>query len=327
MTPIRLSVGPLLYWWPRAVLMNFYAEIADSPVQTVVLGELVCSRRNEIKFDDWLSIARELRAAGKDVRLATMALVMSEAELRTLRRVCEQDEFPVEAGDAAALQVLREAGWRPHTLGPHLNIYSATALAEHAELGADRWVAPVELALDAVGRINPMPSRLATEVWGFGRLPLALSARCFTARHHRLKKDDCQFRCRDDADGLLLKTGDGEDFLALNGIQTQSAALQCLLGHGHALREAGVQWLRLSPCSGPFDEVIRLFDAVFARGLSPSEGLAELRKLPLPGRLVDGFARRVAGLEEAKLSAPTRASLAAPQGGLVSLGAARRETA
>jgi collagenase-like PrtC family protease len=289
----------LLYWWPREAVLNFYADLADAPVRSIVLGEGVCSRRNELRFDDWLAIARELRAAGKDVRLATMALVMSEAELRTLRRVCEQDEFPVEAGDTAALQVLSRARRRPLTLGPHLNIYNFAALGEHAALGADRWVAPVELSLDVVARINPPPSAIATEVWGFGRLPLAFSARCFTARHHRLQKDDCQFRCRDDADGLLLKTGEGEDFLALNGIQTQSAALQCLIGHGPALREAGVSLLRLSPCGANFLRVVELFDAVFAHGASAEDALAELHALPLPGRLVDGFARRQPGLAEA----------------------------
>ncbi|HEY1128751.1 MAG TPA: U32 family peptidase [Roseateles sp.] len=296
---IQLSVGPLLYWWPREALLNFYADLADSPVQSVVLGELVCSRRNEIKFDDWLAIARELRAAGKDVRLATMALVMSEAELRTLRRVCEQDEFPVEAGDAAALQVLSRLRRRPITLGPHLNIYNADALGEHAALGADRWVGPVELSLDAVACVNPPPSAIVTEVWGFGRLPLAFSARCFTARHHRLQKDDCQFRCRDDADGLMLRTGEGEDFLALNGIQTQSAALQCLIAQGDALHQAGVGLLRLSPCGAHFMRVVDLFDAVFSRGANAQEALTAMRELPLPGRLVDGFARRQPGLAEA----------------------------
>ncbi|MGQ3053322.1 MAG: U32 family peptidase [Roseateles sp.] len=298
-TMMELSIGPLLYWWPRQALLNFYADLADAPVRSIVLGELVCSRRNEFKFDDWLALGRELREAGKDVRLATMALVMSEAELRSLRRVCEQDEFGVEAGDAGALQVLSRGPRRPFTLGPHLNIYNAAALAEHAALGADRWVAPVELSLDAVGHINPGPSAVQTEVWGFGRLPLAFSARCFTARHHRLQKDDCQFRCRDDADGLLLKTGEGVDFLALNGIQTQSAALQCLIGQGAALREAGVKRLRLSPCAAQFGRVVELFDAVFTRGASAGDALAELRELPLPGRLVDGFARRQPGLAEA----------------------------
>jgi hypothetical protein len=25
---LELSVGPLLYWWPRAATMDFYAEVA-----------------------------------------------------------------------------------------------------------------------------------------------------------------------------------------------------------------------------------------------------------------------------------------------------------
>jgi collagenase-like PrtC family protease len=307
---MNLTIGPLLYWWPRAAMMDFYAQVAEGPAQTVVLGELVCSRRNEFKLDDWLDLGRDLRQAGKQVRLATQALVMSEAELRTLRRIAEQDEFAVEAGDTSALRVLAQAAAqdpsRPaFTLGPHLNIYNRAALEEHAALGAGDWVAPVELALDALALINPpgepvlgIDGPIRTEVFAFGRLPLAFSARCFTARHHHLNKDECEFRCRDDADGLLLKTGEGQPFLALNGTQTQSAALQCLIGAGMALRMAGVSALRLSPCGEGFARVTELFDAVYNHGLPAPEALAELRRLPLPGALVDGFAHRQPGLQE-----------------------------
>lgn len=307
---IGLSIGPLQYWWPRAAMMSFYAEVADGPADTVVLGEVVCSRRNEFRHEDWLALARDLAGAGKTVVLATQALVMSEAELRTLRRVCEQDEFAVEAGDASALRVLaREAAARPQrrpfVLGPHINIYSRAALVEHALLGAERWVAPLELSLDAASRINPPHAPvcgpagpLATEVFGFGRLPLAFSARCFTARHHRLSKDECAFRCRDDADGLLLCSSEGQPFLALNGIQTQSAALHCLIGEGHALRAAGAACLRLSPCSQGFARVVELFDAVLNRGASAASARAEMAALPLPGALVSGFAHRGAGMQE-----------------------------
>ncbi|MBB5205017.1 collagenase-like PrtC family protease [Inhella inkyongensis] len=307
---MQLTIGPLLYWWPRAALMDFYAQVAEGPAQTVVLGELVCSRRNEFKFDDWVALGRELAVAGKRVVLATQALVMSEAELRSLRRLCEQDEFAVEAGDASALRVLAAAAAadpsrQPFVLGPHINIYNRAALEEHAALGAGHWVAPVELALDAVGAINPpaepvlgIDGPIRTEVFAFGRLPLAFSARCFTARHHRLSKDGCEFRCRDDADGLLLQTTEGQPFLALNGIQSQSAALQCLITQTGALRRAGVSSLRLSPCGLGFARVVELFQAVLTQSLCAREALAELRQLPLPGTLVDGFARRHAGLEE-----------------------------
>ena len=65
-----LSVGPLQYWWPRQATWDFYAEVADSAADTVVLGEVVCSRRNEIKPDDWLALATDLAAQGKTVVLA-----------------------------------------------------------------------------------------------------------------------------------------------------------------------------------------------------------------------------------------------------------------
>ena len=312
---IELTVGPVLYWWPRETLSAFYADIADSPARTVVLGEVVCSRRNEMKPEDWLALARDLAAAGKEVVLATQALVMSEAELRTMRRIVQQDEFAVEAGDASALRVLAaearaRPARRPFVLGPHINVYSRAALAEHAALGAGSWVEPGELALDAVAATNPPhePVRgpagaLATEVFGFGRLPLAFSARCFTARHHQLPKDSCDFRCRGDADGLLLESGEGEPFLVLNGIQTQSAAVHSLLADAPALRDSGVTRVRLSPCANGFAEVLRRFDAVYNQGAAAADALGALRDLGLPGSLVNGFAHRRPGLDAVSAAA------------------------
>ncbi|MCW5611606.1 MAG: U32 family peptidase [Rubrivivax sp.] len=307
--PFGLTVGPLPYWWPRAATIAFYADVADGPADTVVLGETVCSRRHEFKLADWLALAVELASAGKQVVLATQALVTSEAELRTLRQVCEQDHFAVEAGDASALAVLGRAqaarrGRPPFVLGPHINVYSRAALEEVAPLGAATWVPPLELPLDAVARVNPPADRVrgpagpvVTEAFAFGRMPLAFSARCFTARHHRLKKDECDFRCRDDADGLLLLTTEGRPFLVLNGIQTQSAALHCLIGASPALQAAGVTRLRLSPCSRGFTRVLALFDGVFNGDAAADAALAELQSLGLPGALVDGFARRRAGMQ------------------------------
>lgn len=304
-----LTVGPLQYWWPRDQMLAFYAEVADNPaVDTVVLGEVVCSRRNEFKTEDWMGLARDLAGAGKSVVLATLPLVTTEAELRTMRRLCEQEEFAVEAGDASALAVLaRLHDGRParhaFVIGPHVNVYSRAALVECAPLGAGTWVPPLELALDAIGHVNPVgdpvhgaAGPVVTEVFAFGRLPLAFSARCFTARHHRLKKDECDFRCRDDADGLLLATGEGAPFLVLNGIQTQSAALHCLLGAGLALAAAGVHRLRLSPCSRGFAQVLACFDAVLNEGAALDEAIAQLGAAGLPGTLVDGFARHRPGI-------------------------------
>lgn len=293
---LSISIGPVLYYWPRRTLTDFYAQVADSAARTVCLGELVCSRRHEMKVDDWFALARELSAAGKEVVLCAQALIETEAELRALRRFTENDEYLVEANDAAALAQL--AG-RPFVIGPHVNIYSAPALDEMVALGALRWVPPVELSLDAIAAVLPRhnASVIETEIFAFGRLPLAISARCFTARHHNRNRDDCSFRCLEHPDGLLLKTQEGEPFLALNGLQTQSACVHNLLAWRDALAESAVRRLRLSPTAQQFDLVIKAFDQVFNHGADAEASLAELAAAGLPGFHADGYARRRPGFE------------------------------
>ena len=72
---MKLSLGPILYFWPREQVLDFYKQAATWPVDIVYLGEVICSKRRLLKPDDWLAIAEELRAAGKEVVLSTLALV------------------------------------------------------------------------------------------------------------------------------------------------------------------------------------------------------------------------------------------------------------
>lgn len=292
--PFGLTVGPVPYYWTRATLQAFYAGLADSAADTIVLGETTCARRHEMKPADWIALGTELRASGKDVWFATQTLIESDADLRVVQRFVDETGFGLEAGDASALQLCLQAG-RPFALGPHVNVYSRAALDEYRRLGALRWIAPVELPLESVARIAD--PALPTEVFAFGRLPLAFSARCFTARHHRLAKDRCEFRCADDGDGLLLATTEGEPFLVLNGTQVQSAGQHCLIGHRVALHAAGVTRLRLSPVSARFAEVVDHFDAVMNRGASADAARIALDAMSLPGGLVDGYAYGRAGLD------------------------------
>jgi len=299
---MALTVGPVLYHWSRNTLMQFYADMADSPANTIVLGEAVCARRRELRIDDWLALGRELVAAGKEVVLVAQTLIETEADLRLIERQAEQPWFAVEANDASALQLL--AGKVRLVLGPHLNIHSRAALHEHADLGATRWVAPVELSLDTLALVNPPldPVRtpegtpIVTEAWAFGRLPLAFSARCFTARHHHLPRDDCNFRCLADPDGLLLSSTEGQPFLVLNGTQTQSAGVHNLLNADSALRAAGVTRLRLSPCAQGFGQVLDDFNAVINAGAPALARDAAWSALGVPGPFINGYAHRQPGM-------------------------------
>lgn len=78
-------------------------------------------------------------------------------------------------------------------------------------------------------------------------MPLALSARCYHARAHGLHKDGCQYVCDRDPDGMAVDTLDGEEFLAVNGIQTLSHSIVELSAEIDELLDIGITRFRLSP--------------------------------------------------------------------------------
>lgn len=254
---VKLALGPLLYYWPRSITLNFYKQAANWPLDVIYLGETVCSRRHELRFDDWIQIAQQLTGAGKEVVLSTLTLIESESDLKALRKIVENGKLSVEANDFAAVHLLSHAGV-PFVAGPALNIYNPDTLALMADIGVIRWVPPVEMSRCMLISM-PVPKNMQTELFAFGRLPLAFSARCFTARHFNLQKDDCQFRCIEHADGLDLNTREGEPFLVMNGIQTQSASVHTLAHRLSELSDTPVTHLRLSPQSLHMAEVVTLF--------------------------------------------------------------------
>ena len=115
----KLALGPVLYYWPKEKLLDFYERISAAPVDTVYLGETVCSKRRAFNTDEWLALAERLTAAGKEVVLSTMALLEAESELKTLRRLCENGRFTVEANDMGAVRPVSYT---------HLDVYKRQSL-------------------------------------------------------------------------------------------------------------------------------------------------------------------------------------------------------
>ena len=293
----KLALGPVLYYWPKERLLDFYEQIAASPVDIVYLGETICAKRRALNTEEWLALAERLSVAGKEVVLSTMALLEAESELKALHRLCENGRFTVEANDMGAVRLLSARG-ASFVSGTGINVYNDRTLRFLAGLGAKRWVMPVELSAETLAVMQAeRPEKVETEVFVYGRLPLAYSARCFTARHHDLPKDDCRFRCLDYPEGLTVSTREGQAFLALNGIQTQSAQTCNLLLELEELRELKVDVLRVSPQAEGTEAVIEAFAACLRGDRDPLEAARTLNAA-LPYGACDGYWQGQAGLRQ-----------------------------
>lgn len=256
---MKISLGPILYFWPAKTVTEFYAQVAESAVDVVYLGEAVCGKRGELSTDDWRVLARELRSAGKEVVLSTLALIESGADLGMLRKICGNGEFPVEANDMAAVNLLVEMN-SPFVTGPSINIYNAESLKLLVRKGLVRWVMPVELGKETLRNMlgSAEISEVETEVFSYGRLPLAYSARCFTARALNRPKDRCEYACIRYPEGIPLDTQEDRNLFTINGIQTLSGQIYNLLREWPEMEKIGVGMMRFSP------EVEGLFEAVEA---------------------------------------------------------------
>lgn len=271
---MRLSLGPVLFYWSRRKLLDFYAEMATQPLDIIYLGETVCSKRRALSLDDWIGLARELRACTRaELVLSGLALVEAASELSSLRRLCDNGELLVEANDMGAVQMLAERG-QPFVAGPALNLYNAHALVELLECGLQRWVPPVEcsgrLLQDCLQQLDVLQiPRPEVELFAYGHMPLAYSARCFTARAENRPKDDCQFCCQNYPEGIPLLSQEAQPLFTLNGIQTMSAEVSNLLADYQSLATSGVDVLRLSPRNEGTSKIIGDFASVRDGALPP----------------------------------------------------------
>ena len=295
---MEIALGPVFYHWSSERLAAFYETIAAEPtIDRVYLGEVVCGKRSPLTEHALAAAAERLIEAGKTVVWSGLAL---PATVRDRKAIAALSQVPdlIEVNDVSALLV-REG---PFVAGPLLNVYNEGAVEELARLGCVRLCPNVELSLEAIGEIAARRPGMEIELFAFGRLPLALSGRCYHARSHGLHKDACQFVCDQDPDGMTLRTLEGEPFLAVNGVQTQSYGIQMPDFSVTELRAAGVNALRLSPHTGDMAAVARAFRAYADNSLTARELAENVRAVVSSTPFVGGYLHGQAGVAPARFA-------------------------
>ncbi|CNB55703.1 U32 family peptidase [Yersinia intermedia] len=289
---MKYALGAVLYYWPKTDIETFYQAAANSSADIIYLGENVCTKRREMKVGDWLALAKEVAASGKQVVISTLALLQAPSELNELKRYVENGEFLLEANDLGAVNMAAERGL-PFVAGHALNCYNAYTLRILHRQGMMRWCMPVELSRDWLVNVLQQCEELGfrnqfeVEVLSYGHLPLAYSARCFTARSEDRAKDECETCCINYPQGRPVLSQEDQQVFILNGIQTQSG--YCYnLGNELISMQGLVDIVRLSPQGLDTLAVIEQFRAN-EQGLNP---------LILTDKTdCNGYWRRLAGLE------------------------------
>lgn len=288
---MQYALGPVLWYWPTDALEDFYQQAARSSADIIYLGEAVCSKRRATPYARWMALARELAASGKQVVLSTLALLQSPSELKELQRYVENGEFLIEANDIGTVNMAAERHL-PFVAGPTLNVYNADTLQLLVKEGMTRWCMPVEMSRDWLIQLleqcetRGIRQQFEVEVLGYGHLPLALSARCFTARSENRAKDDCETCCINYPTGRRVNSQEGQQVFVLNGIQTMSG--YCYnLGNDLAGMRGQVDCIRLSP-----QDVTTL--AEIDRFRANENGQAPL--MVAKGNDCNGYWRKLAGM-------------------------------
>lgn len=291
----RLTLGPVLFHWPADKKRDFYYRIADeAPVDTVYLGEIICSKRAPFFEAHYADIAERLARGGKKVVFSSLAEVMIPRERKMTAGLCDTEDFEIEVNDASALYHMRG---KPHRIGQYFNVYNEETLGYLAAGGATHMTLPAELPRTALAALVPAAAAhdVALEVQVYGRVGLALSARCYHARAYGRVKDNCQFVCEEDPDGMLLKTLGGKDFLCVNGVQTLSYTCLNLVHDMADMCAMGLRHFRLSPHDCDMVAVAQIFAGVLCGDLSPDAAQASLAATGLPAPFADGFYHGRAG--------------------------------
>nr|CRH06707.1 putative peptidase U32 [Candidatus Magnetococcus massalia] len=298
---MKLSIGPVLFDWGKNGFRDFYKKMAyESSADIIYIGEVVCSKRFNLEVDETLALAEELKGSGKELVISTLGLIMNEPEQETMRQLIQGAKalgLRYEANDMAAFSA---GEGQPSVAGPHITTYNPETADFLASVGVDRIAMPVELSLETISMVkrkSQSKAKVEYEMFAYGKIPLTFSARCYTSRAFNLPKVNCQYKCGDYPDGMVMRTQEGKPFLTINGIQTMSDKLFNVVDQLPAMAEQGVDIARLSPQSKNMVEVVQVWRDAADGKLSGEEAKAKLVELNNGQQFCNGYFHGRAGLD------------------------------
>lgn len=271
---MRLSIGPIPFSWERSRIYRFYEDMAKSPATDIYIGETICHKRNPLSPSDIGAIANNLAQAGKKVILSTQALITDRNELQFLSALADLP-YPLEANNAAALDALPE---KEIIAGAYLNIYNSPSLRFLHGLNVRRIVFNPEISKRSILAILK-GTDMEAEMLVFGKVPLAFSWRCYSARASGYSRNDCQLVCFKTPQGMSLETIDGFPLFTINGTEILSTKDCCLINELDEIKKMGISLFRIIPQEKNTLEVLHIFDDRLKRRISSDMALKELRDL------------------------------------------------
>ncbi len=285
----KVTLGSVLFNWSPEKWRDFYFRIADeAQVDVVYIGEVVCSKRAPFFAPVLPDVLKRLKKAKKEIVFSSLAMVMNKREAQITRELAADKTMMIEANDVSALLHL---DGRPHVIGSYINVYNEETLSWLAKKGARRFCLLPEMPFSSIEAlaVEARKHRADIEVQVFGRMPLALSSRCYHARAENLSKDNCLFVCGKDSNGMTLHTLENKPFLAINGVQTLSDSYVDLLKGLRLMKDAGVRYFRISPHSCDMVKVIDLYRKTLNRKMTAAEAFRKLRKLLPDEKFSNGY--------------------------------------
>jgi len=284
---MTITLGPLLFNWSDEKFLDFYSMVANElEVSEVYIGEVVCSKRLQLYSKHLDGVIETLKRCGKNVIFSSLSLINSEAEKKQQLKIISNHDFDaIELNDLSLMQFVNKEHCR---IGPYINIYNPSALNFFINKGFNGFTLPIELSEATILELL-RAKKTNFEIQVFGKMPLAISARCYHARSYGLTKDSCEFICIKDRGGLLSKTLDGEKYLIINGTQTMSSTCLNMIREIDILYNLGFSRFRVSPQSENILQVVKIFNESQQNKFDKSEAYEKLTRLMPNENFSNGF--------------------------------------